>query len=179
MQLPDPSTMGIIPEMSPSKLGLVNNGGASPLVKQIMKKSFGSPNKSPTKKLSVSNISKSPGKSPSKVLGKDSGKDTPFSSKVFKQWRDKFASKDQNGFHCLVCPKSFTLDSSLKRHYKNVHELVCKCCNMQFAEEHLLKIHHCWASSDMFLIIVLLQFAYYSHTISYHVLQTDNYFSRT
>ena len=142
LQLPDPASMGIGSEMSPVKQQFVNNGGASPLAKQVMKKSFGTPSKSPAKKGLFSGTSKSPGKSPLKNLSKESGKDTPFSSKVFKEWRNKFASKDENGFHCLVCPKSFTLDSSLKRHYKNVHELVCKCCNMQFAEEHLLKAHH-------------------------------------
>ena len=144
LQLPDPATMGILPEtMSPPKQNLKNYGGGSPLVKKVMKKSFGTPNKSPMKKANLSNISKSPGKlTPLKNLSKEGGKDTPFSSKVFKEWRNKYASKDESGFHCLVCPKSFTLDSSLKRHYKNVHELVCKCCNMQFAEEHLLKAHH-------------------------------------
>ena len=134
--------MGIGSEMSPVRQPFINNGGASPLAKQVMKKSFGTPKKSPAKTGPFSGTSKSPGKSPLKHLSKESGKDTPFSSKVFKEWRNKFASKDENGFHCLVCPKSFTLDSSLKRHYKNVHELVCKCCNMQFAEEHLLKAHH-------------------------------------
>ena len=92
------------------------------------------------RKLSISGNSQSPGKSPLKT--KESGKDTPFSSKVFKEWRSKYAKKDENGFHCLVCPKSFTLDSSLKRHYKNMHELVCKCCSMQFSEEEFLKAHH-------------------------------------
>ena len=118
--------------------GALNKSVGSPLAKKILKRPLGSPHKSPLKKLSISNITKSPGKSPLK----EGGKDTPFSSKVFKEWRAKFASKDQNGYHCLVCPKSFSLDSSLKRHYKNVHELVCKCCSMQFAEEHLLKAHH-------------------------------------
>lgn len=144
MQLPDPASMGILPETkSPIKQNLSNYGGGSPLVKKVMKKSLGTPNKSPLKKVTLSSISKSPGKcSPLKNLSKEGGKDTPFSSEVFKEWRSKYASKDDSGFHCLVCPKSFTLDSSLKRHYKNVHELVCKCCNMQFAEEHLLKAHH-------------------------------------
>ena len=113
--------------------------------------SVGSPLKSPMRKLSFSNKTKSPGRSPQKgagkspmkgLINKDISKDTPFSSAVFKEWRAKYGSKDDAGYHCLVCPKSFALDSSLKRHYKNVHELVCKCCNMQFAEEHQLKEHH-------------------------------------
>ena len=68
--------------------------------------------------------------------------DTPFSNEAFKQWREKFASKDENGSHCHICPKTFALDSSLRRHYKQVHEIICKFCSLQFSEEHLLQAHH-------------------------------------
>ena len=126
--------------MSPIKPNIGQNMPTSPSMNKIMKKPFGTPLKSPMRKLSISGASKSPGKSPLKA--KETGRDTPFSSKVFKEWQSKYAKKDENGFHCLVCPKSFTLDSSLKRHYKNMHELVCKCCSMQFSEDDLLKAHH-------------------------------------
>ena len=126
--------------MSPMKPSTFQNMTGSPSINKIMKKPFGTPLKSPMRKLSLSGAPKSPGKSPLKA--KESGKDTPFSSKVFKEWRSKYAKTDEHGFHCLVCPKTFTLDSSLKRHYKNMHELVCKCCSMQFSEDDLLKAHH-------------------------------------
>lgn len=61
---------------------------------------------------------------------------------TYKDWKLKFSSKDSNGFHCLVCQgKSFTADSSLKRHYKQVHEQTCKTCKMQFSEECILNQH--------------------------------------
>ena len=60
----------------------------------------------------------------------------------YKNWKLKFSSKDSNGFHCLVCQgKSFTADSSLKRHFKQVHEQTCKTCKMQFSEECALSQH--------------------------------------
>ena len=94
-----------------------------------MKKFVGSPLKKSTA---------SPGKSPGKGLAPA---DNAFSHRVFKLWKDKFATQDGKG--CQICPgKVFTAESSLKRHYKQVHELVCAQCKMEFPEEHLLKEHH-------------------------------------
>ena len=43
-----------------------------------------------------------------------------------------------------MCPerKSFTADSSLRRHYTQTHEQICKTCKMEFSEEHLLQQHY-------------------------------------
>ena len=43
-----------------------------------------------------------------------------------------------------MCPggKSFTADSSLRRHYTQSHEQICKTCKMEFSEEHLLQQHY-------------------------------------
>ena len=66
----------------------------------------------------------------------------PSENLSYKNWKSKFSSKDSNGFHCLVCQgKSFTADSSLKRHFKQVHEQTCKTCKMQFSEECALSQH--------------------------------------
>ena len=114
------------------------------------------PSKSPTKKLSSSPTKKiagspmkkiagspmkkfaaSPGKSPGKPL---TPADSAFSNHVYKIWKDKFATEDGKG--CQICPgKVFSAESSLKRHYKQNHELVCAQCKMEFPEEHLLKEH--------------------------------------
>ena len=68
--------------------------------------------------------------------------DNAFSNVVYKQWKSKYATKDSNGFHCLVCQnKNFTADSSLRRHYKQTHEQICNVCKMEFPEEHLLIQH--------------------------------------
>ena len=76
-----------------------------------------------------------PGNSPSKT-------GSNAENSIYKNWKLKFSSKDSNGFHCLVCQgKSFTADSSLKRHYKQVHEQTCKTCKMQFSEECILNQH--------------------------------------
>ena len=105
--------------------------------------------KSPIKKFSSSPIKKvggsplkkitaSPGKSPGKGL---TPADHAFSNQVYKLWRAKFATEDGKG--CQICPgKVFTAESSLKRHYKQTHELVCAQCKMEFPEDHLLKEHH-------------------------------------
>ena len=63
-------------------------------------------------------------------------------SATYKEWKLKFSCKDSNGFHCLLCAgKSFTADSSLKRHYKQSHEKVCKTCHLEFSDDNLLSQH--------------------------------------
>ena len=105
--------------------------------KSPMKKSVASP----MKKIVGSSMKKlgaSPGKSPGKGL---TPTDNAFSNRVYKIWKEKFATEDGKG--CKICPgKVFTAESSLKRHYKQTHELVCAQCKMEFPEEHLLKEHH-------------------------------------
>ena len=106
-------------------------------------------NKSPLKKMAASPLKKiagtsmkklgaCPGKSPGKAL---TPTDNAFSNRVYKIWKEKFATEDGKG--CKICPgKVFTAESSLKRHYKQTHELVCAQCKMEFPEEHLLREHH-------------------------------------
>ena len=113
------------------------------------KKNIKTLSKSPMKKFSASpmrkfsgsplkTITASPGKSPGKGLAPA---DNAFSNRVYELWKDKFATGDGKG--CQICPgKVFSAESSLKRHYKQVHELVCAQCKMEFPEEHLLKEHH-------------------------------------
>ena len=106
-------------------------------IKSPMKKSI----QSPMKKFAGSSMKKigaSPGKSPGKGL---TSTDNAFSNRVYKIWKEKFATEDGKG--CKICPgKVFSAESSLKRHYKQTHELVCAQCKMEFPEEHLLKEHH-------------------------------------
>ena len=89
------------------------------------------------------------GKSPSKIPGKPglikpAGTVTPASNAAYKEWKGKFGSHDDQGFHCNMCPerKTFTADSSLRRHYTQSHEQICKTCKMEFSEEHLLQQHY-------------------------------------
>ena len=68
--------------------------------------------------------------------------DSNLENSTYKNWKLKYSTKDSSGFHCLVCQgKSFTADSSLKRHYKQAHEQTCKTCKMQFSEECILNQH--------------------------------------
>ena len=89
------------------------------------------------------------GKSPTKLAGKPGlvkppGTVTSASNAAYKEWKNKFGNHDEHGFHCNMCPerKSFTADSSLRRHYTQAHEQVCKTCKMEFSEEHLLQQHY-------------------------------------
>ena len=118
---------------------------SSPHKKVVNMKAIG---KSPMKKLSCSPLKKmnlcpnkkttnSPGKSPGKGLAPA---DSAFSNQVYKLWKNKFATEDGKG--CQICPgKVFSAESSLKRHYKQTHELLCAQCKMEFPEEHLLREH--------------------------------------
>ena len=102
-------------------------------------------NKTPLKQGGIKAIGKSPMKVPGKPgLVKQVGSVTSSSNAVYKEWKSKFGSHDENGFHCNMCPerKSFTADSSLRRHYTQAHEQICKTCKMEFSEEHLLQQHY-------------------------------------
>lgn len=63
---------------------------------------------------------------------------------LFKEWRVKFSTSDGTKFDCHKCPepKSFTAQSSLLRHYKQSHELVCKSCKMPFYDEEMMEAHY-------------------------------------
>jgi len=69
------------------------------------------------------------------------------SNAVYKEWKSAFSSKvlTPNGdtFNCHQCSevKSFTLDSSLRRHYRQAHEIPCKCCQLPFYDDNALKLH--------------------------------------
>ena len=137
--LPGPNNFHI--SSSPSGMtknfAAVKKSNIKALSKSPIKKFSASPMKkfsgSPLKKLAAS-----PGKSPGKGL---TPADNAFSNRVYQLWKEKFATEDGKG--CQICPgKIFSAESSLKRHYKQVHELVCGQCKMEFPEEHLLKEHH-------------------------------------
>ena len=129
---------------NPAKLGI----STPPKMKIDTPKKLGI-NKTPLKQTGSKVTGKSPMKAPGKVLGKPglikpSGSVTSASNAVYKEWKNKFGSHDENGFHCNMCPerKSFTADSSLRRHYTQTHEQICKTCKMEFSEEHLLQQHY-------------------------------------
>ena len=125
---------------SPAKLGM----GTQPKMNLTTPKKHGL-NKTPIKPGGIKAMGKSPMKVPGKPgLVKPSGSVTSSSNAVYKEWKSKFGSHDENGFHCNMCPdrKSFTADSSLRRHYTQAHEQICKTCKMEFSEEHLLQQHY-------------------------------------
>ena len=152
-QLPTPigiqgGTQNMIQTASPSKLV----SGISTKMNLSTPKKAGL-NKTPIKQGGIKALGKSPmkamGKSPMKIPGKPglvkpTGSVTSSSNAVYKEWKSKFGSHDENGFHCNMCPerKSFTADSSLRRHYTQSHEQICKTCKMEFSEEHLLQQHY-------------------------------------
>ena len=73
-------------------------------------------------KLSGSPKKQSSAADPAKL---SSSGDAASGNAAYKQWKAKYSAKDSNGFHCLVCQgKSFTADSSLRRHYNQAHQQV-------------------------------------------------------
>lgn len=83
------------------------------------------------------NIGKNIDKPQSKV------ENTEASNAVYREWKAKFSTSDDNSFNCHYCPeiKTFALDSSLRRHYKQSHEKPCKFCKLPFYDELALKLH--------------------------------------
>ena len=125
---------------SPAKLGI----STPPKMNIATPKKLGI-NKTPLKQTGGKVMGKSPMKVPGKPgLVKPTGSVSSSSNAVYKEWKNKFGSHDENGFHCNMCPerKSFTADSSLRRHYTQAHEQNCKTCKMEFSEEHLLQQHY-------------------------------------
>ena len=128
---------------SPMKLGI----GTPPKFKGSTPNKVQAMGKSPMKKENIKSVGggKSPAKTPGKLgLGKSSGTVTSASNVAYKDWKNKFGSHDEQGFHCNMCPerKTFTAESSLRRHYTQSHEQICKTCKMEFSEEHLLQQHY-------------------------------------
>lgn len=94
------------------------------------------------KKVQASTIAKKPKLEKSK--GVDSKpENTEASNAVYREWKGKFSSADNEGFHCHQCSekKTFSADSSLRRHYKQLHERPCKCCKLPFYHEAELNQH--------------------------------------
>ena len=128
---------------SPMKLGIVTPTklkGSTPTKTKTM-------GKSPMKKGNMKSVGggMSPAKTPGKLgLVKSASTVTSASNVVYKEWKNKFGSHDEQGFHCNMCPerKTFTADSSLRRHYTQSHEQICKTCKMEFSEDHLLQQHY-------------------------------------
>jgi len=80
-----------------------------------------------------------------KIIGKPEAKveNTEASNAVYKEWKAQFSSSNENVFSCHHCSegKSFTLESSLRRHYKQTHEKPCKCCKLPFYDDGLNAAH--------------------------------------
>jgi hypothetical protein len=128
---------------SPFKLGI----GAPTKLKGSTPNKTKAMGKSPMKKENMKSVGggKSPAKTPGKLgLVKSASTVTSASNVAYKEWKNKFGSQDDQGFHCNMCPeqKTFTADSSLRRHYTQSHEQICKTCKMEFSEEHLLQQHY-------------------------------------
>lgn len=66
-----------------------------------------------------------------------------LASDLFKEWKEQYSVSDGIKFDCHKCPevKSFTAPSSLLRHYKQTHEIVCKTCKMPFYDEQMMEAH--------------------------------------
>merc|ERR1719430_269759 len=88
-----------------------------------------------SKKVNSENINSKAGAKP---------ENTEASNIVYKEWKYQFSSMTNgDSFNCHQCPevKSFTLESSLRRHYRQSHEKSCKCCKLPFYEDEALKLH--------------------------------------
>ena len=114
------------------------------------------------------------GKSPAKVPGKPGlvkppGAVTSASSSAYKEWKNKFSTHNEQGHHCWMCPegKSFTADSSLRRHYTQAHEQICKTCKMEFSEEHLLQ-QHCREKHEFNCLLCSKVFTAFSSVRRHH-----------
>jgi len=98
-------------------------------------KNHGVKSKVKSKNINSENNSNKAGRNP---------ENTEASNIVYKEWKYQFSSMTNgDSFNCHQCPevKSFTLESSLRRHYRQSHEKSCKCCKLPFYDDDALKLH--------------------------------------
>ena len=58
------------------------------------------------------------------------------------------AEKPKNGFHCHSCPRTFRIESHLKRHQNVTHQSIehqCNKCRKIFGTKRVLNVHQIWA----------------------------------